>query len=177
MNPAMAMDSSARLPRPVALRVITENIPEELKLLRQWVVWKYEFDEGRTRWTKPPWRADGRGHASSTNPTTWSEYETALAAYRKDGFDGIGFVLTTDLGIVGVDLDHCYNPATKTLAPWATTIIDHFNSYTEVSPSGTGARIFLRGQLPAGGHKKGNIEIYSGGRYLTVTGCVLQKCA
>ena len=88
--------------------------------------------------------------------------------------DGIGVALTLDLGIVGVDLDHCYNSQTKSFEPWATAIMDHFNSYAEASPSGTGVRMFLKGKLPAGGHKKGNVEIYSSGRYLTVTGRVLK---
>jgi primase-polymerase (primpol)-like protein len=109
------MDNIARPPRPVALRVSEANIPEALKLLRQWVVWKYKFRAAK--WTKPPFRVDRNGYAKSTDPTTWSEYETALSAYRKGGFDGIGFVLSIDAGIVGVDLDHCYDPQTESFEP------------------------------------------------------------
>ena len=160
-------------PKPIALRLSPENIPQELKALRHWVIWRYVFKAGK--WTKPPFRADGKGHASSTDPATWSDYETALATYQDGGVDGIGVALTIDLGIVGVDLDRCYNPKTKSFEPWATAIIDHFKSYTEASPSGTGVRIFLKGKLPAGGQKKGHIEIYSSGRYLTVTGRALKN--
>jgi len=160
-------------PKPIVLRLSPDNIPAELKAIHQWVVWRYEFIKGK--WTKPPYRANGNGKASSTDPATWSDYVTALATYQKGGVDGIGVALTLDLGIVGVDLDHCYDPQTKSFEPWATTIIDHFRSYTEASPSGTGVRIFLKGKLPAGGHKKGNIEIYSSGRYLTVTGRALKN--
>lgn len=46
------------------------------------------------------------------------------------------------------------------------------HSYSEVSPSGTGIRVFVRGKLPKGAranHDAG-IEVYDSGRYLTVTG-------
>ena len=169
------MDASAE-PKPIPptpLRLSPENIPHELKALRHWVVWRYEHRNGK--WTKRPLRADDNGYASSTDSTTWSDYATALATYQKGGVDGIGFVLTSDIDFVFIDLDHCYNPQTKSYEPWATAIISHFNSYTEASPSGTGAHIFLKGKLPGGGHKKGNVEIYSSGRYLTVTGRVLRN--
>jgi primase-polymerase (primpol)-like protein len=44
------------------------------------------------------------------------------------------------------------------------------DSYTEVSPSGAGLRIWTPGVLPPGGRRKGYVEMYDGGRYLTVTG-------
>jgi primase-polymerase (primpol)-like protein len=43
-------------------------------------------------------------------------------------------------------------------------------SYSEVSPSGTGVKVFLRGKLPAGGNRRGNVEMYDRGRYFAVTG-------
>jgi primase-polymerase (primpol)-like protein len=161
--------------KPVALSLSPENIPQELKALPQWVVWKYDFNKKKGKWTKPLFNARTGWKASSIDSETWCDYETALSVYQKGGWDGIGIVMTPALGIVGADLDHCYNPQTKSFEPWATSIIDHFNSYTELSPSGTGVRIFLKGKLPGSGHKKGNIEIYSSGRYLTVTGRVLQR--
>ena len=144
-----------------------------MKALHHWVVWRYFYKD--RKWTKPPLRVDSKGNASSTDQATWGDYETALAVYQSGSVDGIGIALTTDISIVGVDLDHSYNPKSKSFEPWATAIINHFNSYTEASPSGTGVRIFLKGKLPVGGHKKGNIEIYSSGRYLTVTGRVLHN--
>jgi hypothetical protein len=169
---------SGTSPKPTPIRMSPENIPDILKGAHQWVAWRYLPKDGK--WTKPPFRVDGngcRGHASSTDPDTWSDFPAALIAYQNGSVDGIGIALTPDMGIVGVDLDHCYNRETKAFESWATAVIDHFNSYTETSPSGTGVRIFLRGELPAGGRKKGNIEIYSSGRYLTVTGRVLRNRA
>ena len=125
--------------------MVAENIPAELKAIPQWVTWKYFF---RDKWTKPPFNAHTGDLASSNDPATWSDYETAVAAYRNGGFDGIGFVLTRELRFVGIDLDHCIDPRTYAIEAWALEIIDHLNSYTEVSPRGTGLRIFVVGKLP-----------------------------
>jgi primase-polymerase (primpol)-like protein len=84
----------------------------------------------------------------------------------------MGFVLTPDDPFVGIDLDHCYDPATGTIAPWAEALVRELDSYTEITPSGTGLRIFVRGQLPPRemGRKRGPIEMYDDRRFLTVTG-------
>lgn len=163
--------------KPVALVVKPETIPQYLKDLPHWVVWIYKFREDKGKWTKSPYRADRRGKAKSNDPATWTSFDEALAAYRKGGFDGIGIALGEKLDLVGVDLDHCIDPRTYAFEPWALEIIGQFKSYTEASPSGTGVRIFLAGKLPAGERKNGNIEIYSTGRYLTVTGRVLKHAA
>lgn len=172
-NPKTCKLNSAGTVRPVPIAFTFENIPAEPKAIPQWVCWRYEFRKGK--WTKPPFSAHTGEFASSTDSATWADYETAVAAYCEGGFDGIGFALEEDLGLVGVDLDHCIDARTHSIEPWATKIIDQFDSYTEASPSGTGVRIFLKGKLPPDSrHKKGNIEIYSSGRYLTVTGRVLK---
>src|SRR5262249_50243063 len=71
---------------------------------------------------------------------------------------------------IGVDLDHCFDPSTRQGEPWAVEIIQKMQSYSEFSPSGEGIRIFIKGILPPGTRKKGNIAIYTTGRYFTVTG-------
>jgi putative DNA primase/helicase len=74
------------------------------------------------------------------------------------------------VGIVGVDLDHCRDAETGTIESWARSIVDRLKSYTEITPSSEGLRIFIRAKLPPQGRKKGNFECYESGRYLTVTG-------
>ena len=70
----------------------------------------------------------------------------------------------------GIDLDHCLDPATGEIEPWARDILAQFSgTYAEISPSKKGVKIFVRGTVP-GGIKKGNIEIYPSGRFFTVTG-------
>jgi putative DNA primase/helicase len=79
--------------------------------------------------------------------------------------------------ITGIDLDHCRNLETGQAEPWAQQIIDRMNTYTEINPSGTGYHLWALATIPPEclhhgkqGRRQGHIEIYQGGRYLTVTG-------
>jgi len=150
--------------KPTALVVKPDSIPAEIKAIIAWVVWRYEWV--REKWTKVPYRTGGAINASSTDPSTWGKFDSAIERYPQ-GFDGIGFMLSKEQGITGVDLDHCVGETTK---PWALAIIFRLNSYTKFSPSGTGLRILLKGMLPPNGRKKDAIEMYDSGRYLTITG-------
>jgi putative DNA primase/helicase len=172
------MSSMSGTARPTPLPVRPEAIPVELRSTAQWQVWQYVEDRdpetGEIDWNKPPLNARG-GAGSSTNARTWSPFDVALAAYRNRKLDGIGFVLCAkkdEAGavLVAIDLDHCRNPETGEIEPWAKAIIAQLNSYTEVSPSGAGIRIFLYGQLPPQGRKRGHVECYCTARYVTVTG-------
>jgi putative DNA primase/helicase len=120
-------------------------VPAELRAVPQWVNWRWEQRPDRTtgelKWTKPPYQPNGQ-HAESDNPETWMRFEQAVSAYEKGNFSGIGFVLTNDDGFAGVDLDHCCNPETRAIESWAMRIVQALNSYTEISPSGTGLRIW-----------------------------------
>jgi len=69
-----------------------------------------------------------------------------------------------------VDLDDCRDPETGVLEPWAADAVATLNSYTEVSPSGTGVKVFVRSVLPAGGRSGGHFEFYDRQRYFTLTG-------
>ena len=77
-------------------------------------------------------------------------------------------VLHPESELVGLDLDHCISDGTFTQD--ATEIINRVNSYSEISPSGKGVRIFLYGKLPEKGRRRDSIECYDEGRHLTVTG-------
>jgi putative DNA primase/helicase len=142
-----------------------------------WVVWKAVWNEQRQKWAKIPFNPRTGRQASPTNPRSWGTFEQARAAYDRGGFDGVGFVLTADDPYCGIDLDHCRDPKTGSIADWATAIIERLDSYTEMSPSGTGIRIFLRGSLPGGARNRidspHRIEVYDRDRYLTVTGHIL----
>jgi primase-polymerase (primpol)-like protein len=119
-----------------------------------------------------PYNPLSNARARTNDPATWNTLEAASSAAARQGHDGVGFMLSPDDPFVGIDLDHCYDPTTGTLAPWAEAIVRDLDSYTEVTPSGTGLRIFVRGQLPPReqGRKRGPIEMYDDRRFLTVTG-------
>ena len=145
-----------------------EGIPEELKRRRQWVIWRLEERNGKS--TKIPYSALTGKRASSTTPETWAGYEDTVKAAREHGYDGIGFVFTAEDELCGVDLDGCLDPETGEIEPWAQEVIQELNSYTEISPSGTGIHILVKGELLDGRNRNGKFETYDQGQYFTVTG-------
>ena len=149
------------------MKVEINNIPQELKDHHQWVVWKWENRNGKA--TKPPYDAKTGQRASHSNPSTWGTLEEAVKGLER-GFDGIGFVFSGDDSFCGIDIDDCRDPKSGEVTNWVAKIVDGFDSYTEVSPSKTGLKIFIKGQLSGGGIKTKHVEVYDRLRYFTVTG-------
>lgn len=144
-----------------------DGIPSELKAIPRWLLWKLEERDGKP--TKTPYQINGR-MAKVNDPSTWTDFDTALAAYQAGGFDGLGIALSKEDDLIGVDLDKCLNPDTGELEAESARIVTSLPTYCEVSPSGHGLRLFGFGTLPQGGRRKGKVEMYEDGRYLTVTG-------
>jgi putative DNA primase/helicase len=163
-------------PKPTAIIVCVDAIPHELRALPQWVVWRFFWSEDKATWDKPPLNAHTGNLANPVNPRTWSTFEQAMTAYATGQFDGIGFVLCRENGLVGVDLDHCVSENGEGLRceAWVEEIVQQLNTYAECSPSGTGLRLWAKGALPPAGRRKDPMEIYNSRRYLTVTGARLQ---
>jgi primase-polymerase (primpol)-like protein len=135
-------------------------------------VWRFEERDGKP--TKVPYDPKDGKRASSTDLMTWGTFFEALEALETGRFSGIGFVLCSADPYAGVDLDKCRNPETGELTPEAQSVVDAFEgAYIEVSPSGTGVHIFVRGKLPEKGKRRGWIEAYTQDRYFTVTGRAL----
>ena len=167
--------------------VIDTTLPaiDELAALGdRFVAWRWETRNGKA--TKPPIDPRTGGYANTTDPRTWSDLGTAMAAAEKYRLDGVGVTIDADRdGIVGIDLDGCRDASTGEIADWATRIIRNINSYTEISPSGTGAKIYCRAdpvpKLAANkrtvgkvnGTKPPGVEVYSSGRYFCLTGQML----
>jgi len=153
------------------ITLIPENIPEQLTERNQWVCWRYEERDGKM--TKVPYTDTG-WRASSTDLMTWTTCAMAYRYYQDGHCDGIGFVFSSADPFVGIDIDDCRNPATGEIAPWAQKIIDRVQEgYVEISPSGTGIHIIVQGTVRDGGMRKGKVEMYSRGRFFTITGEVL----
>jgi putative DNA primase/helicase len=149
---------------------------EPLRALPNWVVWRYKTVKGKL--TKVPFQVDGQ-NASSTEPKTWTTFEKAVAAAPK--FDGIGLCLLNS-GLAAFDLDHCIDPKTGNLEPWANELVESTGSYTEITPSGIGLRILGYGdgekvhrKLKVPNANGMSCEIYrKAERYITVSGNVLK---
>jgi hypothetical protein len=144
-----------------------------LREYSQWLGYRSEWLETRGKYTKKPVNPHTGGAGSSTNPASWATYKQALNAATRYNLDGIGFALTADDPFTVIDLDACRDPDTGELEPWAWEIVRRLNTYTEISPSGTGVHIVLKAALPVAGRRKGRIEAYHSGRYVTITGDAL----
>ncbi len=135
-----------------------EHIPEELKQLPQWVCHR----------SKVPFNPVTGAPAKAGQPETWSRFEEAVKASHN--YDGIGFEFNNN-GIVGIDLDNVI-AEDSIVSDEAAEIVAMLDSYTEYSPSGKGLHIFVKGDIPVAGRKKGFIEMYKAKRYFTMTGNV-----
>src|SRR5215212_2129101 len=142
---------------------IAEGIPEVLKAEASWVCWNYEKRDGKR--TKNLRQTNGR-QAKSDDPSTWTTFEAAWEAYKRGTFDGIGFVFHEGNPYAGADFD---DMTEEEVAEW----LNRFDSYTERSPSGEGFHVICKAKLPVG-TKRDEGELYSSGRFFTVTGDVVR---
>jgi putative DNA primase/helicase len=148
------------------------SIPLQLRNLARWVLWMpLPQDDDPGVLTKSPFNCRFPSQrASSTQAATWSDFAAAAVAYEARQMNGAGgLMVALGEGLAGVDIDDAIDSATGLPTPEAQRIIDRLQSYTEVSVSGTGVRIFIHAP-EAAGRKYGKIEIYSKSRFLTVTG-------
>jgi primase-polymerase (primpol)-like protein len=140
----------------------------ELSALNQWVSWDLELSGVRP--VKRPISATGCGWlADVTNSEDWTSYSRALAFQQEHGLSGVGFVFVDGGAYAGVDLDGCRDPETGAIEPRAQGIIDGLATYAEVSPSGRGVKLWLRGAVPGIRRRTGRIEMYDSKRFFAFT--------
>ena len=154
--------------RPDVIPLNIAGIPEDLKAVPRWLLWRYTWSSGK--WAKVPYRAaDGRA-ASSTTAADWCSYDGAVLAYSLGDFDGLGFALGD--GYHGVDVDDCRTG--DVWSPLAQEVLSAVPGYAETSPSGQGLKVITRTNLDRAhvDHAKG-LELYTAGRYFAVTGARL----
>jgi len=149
-----------------------ENIPQEMRIFRQWVVWRYEDTDG-PKPTKVPYSALNGRLASVTDPATWASFDEAAHCLTKSGmYNGLGFVLTEADPFAFIDLDDTKGDAAA--LDRQVKIYNEFDSYAERSPSGNGLHIIVKGSLPSG-RRRSHIEVYSSARYMTMTGDIYRN--
>lgn len=166
-----------------------DNVPVKLRERNQWICWRTECRECGERLspttkqcpecgekaTKKPVDPRTGAFASSTDSGTWGQFADATEYHEGNpDTDGTGFVFDCEGLVAGIDLDDCRNRETGEIDDWATDIVERLDSFTEISPSGTGLHIYALGFVPDGGNRSpvgdGEIELYDQGRYFTVTG-------
>lgn len=141
------------------------QVPEELKPFAAWVVWGKNLSSDKQPFSPVTRRLD-QG-ASVIDPNEWSDYETACRYAQEHRFSGLGFVLSRYDPFTFLDLDDPQGNAQ--IVEQQQAIFNNFPSYAEVSPSGRGLHIIVKGDIPRG-RRRNKIEMYSSGRYMTVTG-------
>lgn len=146
------------------------KIPYELKELDRWCCFKIENDK-HGRLTKRPYNPEYGLMAKSNDSRTWVDFDTAIR--YEDEYDGIGFFFQDPY--IGIDIDKVPEDIESYLENEdADNIVSEFiesvESYAEISPSGTGIHIIVKGELPDKGRRRGNVEIYDAGRFFTMTG-------
>ena len=156
-----------------------------------WVGWKTVRKPGEKPKKLPIQASTGKA-ARSNDPTTWAPFADAAAAVARFDLEGAG-IMFADLGdgrrLIGLDLDLCRSPVTGEIMPWAREKIARWNTYGEISPSGTGVKLFgyvtrplevvvneitVDAPVPEGAegadHDRPEIGLYPATRYFTVTG-------
>ena len=151
-------------------------IPDEMKALPNWICWEAVPDErSHSGISKKPINPLTGGNAQSNNPSTWSDFDTAVNASKN--YAGIGFMFSNS-DFFGVDLDDMPNDIADFRNGGANNIVAEFvntlQSYAEYSQSGAGIHIICKGKLPKGGRRKkhdfGGFEMYEHGRFFVMTG-------
>ena len=153
------------------IEVNTLEIPEELKELPQWVLWRAEWNNKRQQYEKVPYSFSGY-RASSTNKDTWTIFDAIHNLYEENNlYDGIGFMLSDNDKYIVLDIDNAIDENGQINSDLALEMTEL--TYCEMSPSGTGLHCFFKGELPEQRKKKRSdldIELYDNARFMTVTG-------
>lgn len=169
-----------------------EVIPPELANSSQWIVWTYEVGgrkNGKFGPDKIAYQARNPSLKSSGwYASDWSDLTTALQCVKDNPhIDGIGYFFSKNDGLTGIDFDNCRDPKTGRIRKEYQFWIDKLDGYTEVSPSGTGIKVWVKGTIDSKYFRNdestgfripnfadGIIEIYRRGQYFTVTTQLLE---
>ena len=133
---------------------LRRNVPSELRDANAWLGFEYETRPGLKRRKKIPIDPETGERADPRAGASWATFEEALVACERRRLDGIGYALMSADNIIGVDLDDCREPHTGKIDAWAQEIISQLDSYTEVTVSGTGLRVFVHGKWPYNAHRQ-----------------------
>jgi len=172
---------------PLSTKEILAAIPEELKALKQYVIWDWEPRPDGKKPRKRIVKCTAKTLAASNQPQDWSTLDYALKQLENKRCDGISFVITPNDPYCGIDLDNIWRSDADEAPRWAQRILDIFkDTYGEASPSGSGYKIWCKARLPENsshewipepeleselnGLDSAHVEIYDRNRFFTLTG-------
>jgi len=157
-----------------------ENIPPELRALPQWVCAGSD---------KIPVNPRTGQRADPANPATGGTFAEAVQA----GMKHVGFILGLNDPFAIIDLDNPFErvlagvkseivegdadfPQALEIAARHQKILEAFPTYAELSQSGKGVHLVMKGVLPCG-VRRDKVELYANQRYIIFTGNVLRNAA
>lgn len=168
------------------------SMPQAMRDLPQWLLWKLITKDGAAKPSKVPFYASGhlrgwpngkpregapteaqpqveQGHAMDR--TALCTFEQALAAFSASRmWAGVGFAFLPGDGLIGVDIDGAVDPATGEVSDLCGQVVDLCSSYTERSVSGTGVHIIVAGETKTNKDNGIGLEMFCGRQFFTCTG-------
>jgi primase-polymerase (primpol)-like protein len=161
-----------------------ESVPETLRTVPQWLAYRAVSvvkPDGSQKLNKIPVNPRTGRNGKSNDPSTWGTFAEACAFVRalpEGSMGGLGYAFTPGAGITAIDLDHCLGDEGE-LHPAAAELVAAFDSWTEMSPSGNGVHIWIKGTLegvtsakyaPGTAGFPFGVEIFCDRFFMTVTG-------
>ena len=173
--------------KPITHQADLAKLPRALAPLLerpQWAIWRWTPRPGGG-WQKPPFMATQPGrHVSVTDPSTWSDYGSALVAVQAGHGNGLSFIQTKNDPFGSVDMDHCRDAVTGSVDWWAQLMLEQaLHSYAEITPSGNGLRIWgtatgavLHRKFPLDAGENAAVELFRAtNKALTISGLDLRQ--
>jgi hypothetical protein len=139
----------------MSIDIRNHNIPQALKAVPNWMTWSL------VNGTKIP-------SGKSNDSWSWTNFE------RIKNQEKIAYVFASNCPFTGIDVDDCIVDGDFT--EFAREILHLFEgkAYAEISPSGTGIKLWVRAKKPQGYRcQNKNLEVYDNNRFFAVTGEVL----
>lgn len=180
----MALDEVEDFVPRELIRPELDNIPVELRSVDRWIVWKGVWKPQKQKYDKVPVHPTKGYKINHLDPKNHLPAADAWAAYSDGMGSGIGFVMTGEpittadngdpLYPVGIDFDNL--ASSKETTEYARSVYKRLGCYMEVSPSGTGLRMFVLSRTPPRSGQTSKGEMYTSGRFLTVTGHNARGC-
>ena len=168
-----------------APQIDADVYPTDLINTDQWLTWKSEG--GRKPPRAPYVNTWNDRKIDAHDSDNWTDYETARRWVCRLSEHRLGFDITEADPYVFLDYDDVRNPQSGEIHPLARKHLERAASYTEVSYSGSGIHLLVRGELPEGvgdidhdlpshpDFPDAGVEVYDEGQYVAMTGDHLTK--
>ena len=168
------MSSAPANDLPALLLALQASVPQAMRALPQWLLWRLERYEGDKKPRKVPYWVSGRKRRGVQGGVDdrgeLCSFDIALTHLARGHYEGLGFAFLPGDGLIGIDIDGAIDAETGEVAPRCQAIIDACASYTEYSPSGRGVHIIVAGESETFKDNSIGLEVFCGRQFFTVTG-------